>query len=256
MHCLRHRIGLKRCVVVGERGLMSAAVAQALDEPGNDHILALRARKSKTATAALEQEDSSGWTEVNGHLRGQEVAVPDAPRVVLAFNPQKHLENQRWPERKLQQGWAAMEGLLDRWQHGRISSDHVAIRDATQVPVQIDAHRAFHVQMQGGTLNVEENQERLERETRLDGVFLLQSSAAALDPQAIMTSCEQLLWVVRAFRTLNGFLRVQPVDHVTERRIRAHIFLCVLGYLMGNHLRQQQLQSAAPCSARAALETL
>lgn|GEM_PF-4251898 len=253
---LRHRFGLKRSVVVGDRRLIPAAVLQALDDAGYDHILALQARQSKTATAALEQADSSGWTEVDEHLWVQEVAVPDAPRVVLAFNPQKQLEDQRWRERKLEQGWPAMEGLLDRWVQGRISSDQVAIRDAARALVQIDAHRFFHVQVRGGTLNLKENQEQLEREARLDGVFNLQSSAVDLDPQAIVTAYKQRLWVERAFRTLKSFLQVRPVYHFTERRIRAHIFLCLLGYLMENHLRQRLLEASSPYSARAALEPL
>ena len=253
---LRHRFGLKRCVVVGDRGLISAAVLRALDEAGYDHILALRARQSKTATAALEQEVSSGWTEVDEHLWVQEVKVPEAPRVVLAFNPQKQLEDRRWRQRKLEQGWDAMDGLLDRWESGRISSDQVAIREATRALVQMEAHRFFHVQVRGQTLSVAENQEHLEREARLDGVFILQSSAQDLDPQAVVLAYKQLLWVERAFRTLKSFLRVRPVYHFTERRIRAHIFLCVLGYLLENHLRQRLLQSDAGCSARAALEAL
>jgi len=55
---------------------------------------------------------------------------------------------------------------------------------------------------------------------------------------------------------LKSFLRVRPVYHFTERRIRAHIFLCVLGYLIEDHLRQRLLQAGAPYSARAALEAL
>jgi hypothetical protein len=253
---LRHRFGLKRCVVVGDRGLISTAVLQALDEAGYDHILALRARQSKTATAALEREVGSGWTEVEEHLWVQEVEVPDAPRVVLAFNPQKQLEDRRWRERKLEQGWAAMDGLLDRWQQGRITSDQVVIREATRALVRMDAHRFFHVQVRGRNLDVEENQEHLEREARLDGVFILQSSAQDLDPTEIVQAYKQLLWVERAFRTLKSFLRVRPVYHFTERRIRAHIFLCVLGYLLENHLRQRLLQADAGCSARAALEAM
>ncbi|MHB1523042.1 MAG: IS1634 family transposase [Candidatus Dormibacteria bacterium] len=125
--------------------------------------------------------------------------------------------------------------------------------NATRALVQIDAHRFFHVQVRGEVLAVEENQEHLEREARLDGVFILQSSAADLDPLAIVTAYKQLLWVERAFRTLKSFLRVRPVYHFTERRIRAYIFLCVLGYLMENHLRQRLLQAGSPYSARAAL---
>ncbi len=46
----------------------------------------------------------------------------------------------------------------------------------------------------------------------------------------------------RAIRTLESFLRVRPVYHFTEHRTRAPIFLCVLGYLLENHLRPLMLQ--------------
>jgi hypothetical protein len=47
---------------------------------------------------------------------------------------------------------------------------------------------------------------------------------------------------------LKSFLRVRPVFHFSERRIRAHVLLCVLAYLLENHLGQRL--------ARAALEAL
>lgn len=73
-----------------------------------------------------------------------------------------------------------------------------------------DAEISFHVQVRGEVLDVEENQEHLEREARLEGVFILLSSAAGLDPPAIVTAYKQLLRVERAFRSLKSFLRVQP----------------------------------------------
>ena len=175
---------------------------------------------------------------------------------MLAFNPQKQMEDHLWRERRLEQGWAAMEGFLDRWQEGRISSDQAAIHYATRALLQIDTHRFFHVQVRGEVLDVEENQEHLEREARIDVAFILQSSAADLDPQASVTARKPLLWVERACRILKSFLRVWPVYHFTERRLRAHIFLCALGYVMENHLRQRLLQAGAPYSTRAALEAL
>lgn len=114
-----------------------------------------------------------------------------------------------------------MDGLLDRWEAGRITSDQVANRDATRALVQMEAHPYFHVQVRGQTLSVAENQEPLEREARLDGVFILQSSAQDLDPRAVVLAYRQLLWVERAIRTVESFLRVRPVYHFTERRIRA-----------------------------------
>jgi len=153
-------------------------------------------------------------------------------------------------------GWAATDTLADRWEQWRITSDQVAIRDAARTVVQMEAHRFFHVQVQGGTLSIQQHQEHLEREARLDGVFIRQSSAQDPDPQAIVTACKQRLWVERPFRSLKSFLRVRLVYHFTERRIPAHIFKCVLGYLMENHLRRRLLQAGAPFSARAALEAI
>ena len=45
--------------------------------------------------------------------------------------------------------------------------------------------------------------------------------------------------VERLFRTLKGIdLRVRPIRHRTEARVRAHIFLCVLAYYVEWHMRQ------------------
>ena len=45
--------------------------------------------------------------------------------------------------------------------------------------------------------------------------------------------------VERAFRTLKGLdLRIRPVHHRNEDRVRAHIFLCLLAYYVEWHMRQ------------------
>ena len=49
---------------------------------------------------------------------------------------------------------------------------------------------------------------------------------------------------------------MRPVFHFSERRIRAHFFVCVLAYLLENHLGQRLEAAQVEVSARAALETL
>ncbi len=45
--------------------------------------------------------------------------------------------------------------------------------------------------------------------------------------------------VERAFRTLKGIdLQIRPIHHRTEDRVRAHIFICLLAYIVEWHLRQ------------------
>jgi transposase len=45
--------------------------------------------------------------------------------------------------------------------------------------------------------------------------------------------------VEKAFRTLKGVdLKIRPIHHWLEKRVRAHIFLCMLAYYVEWHLRE------------------
>jgi hypothetical protein len=50
---------------------------------------------------------------------------------------------------------------------------------------------------------------------------------------------KSLTQVERAFRPLKGMdLRVRPIHHRTEDRVRAHVFLCMLAYYVEWQMRQ------------------
>lgn len=253
---LRQRYKLQRCVIVGDRGLISAPVIKALTEAGYEYILSLRARQSKTATAALEA-DADQWEAIDDNLFVQEVQLPDPPaRVLLALNDEKQATDRAWREKLLEKAWAALDSLLERWESGRLKDEQSAIESATRALVQIDAHKFFRVRVTKGVLEVHEREDRLAKEARLDGVFVMQSTATGLAATEIVNAYKQLLAVERAFRTLKSFLRVRPVFHFSERRIKAHFLLCVLAYLLENHLGRRLAQAEAGISARAALEVL
>jgi Transposase DDE domain len=114
---LRERYRLQRCVIVGDRGLVSAEVIRALTEAGYEYILALRARQSKTAVAAVEA-DQHEWEAVDDNLFVQEVEVENADRVLLALNDDKQDVDRRWREQLLERAWEALDALIERWDFG------------------------------------------------------------------------------------------------------------------------------------------
>ena len=52
-----------------------------------------------------------------------------------------------------------------------------------------------------------------------------------LPAEQVVTSYKTLMNVERAFREIKNFLDVGPVYHWNEKRVRGHIFVCVLAYL-------------------------
>ena len=54
-----------------------------------------------------------------------------------------------------------------------------------------------------------------------------------------MRAYKQLGDVEKAFRTLKGLdLRMRPIHHRLETRVRAHMFLCMLAYYVEWHMRE------------------
>jgi len=78
---------------------------------------------------------------------------------------------------------------------------------------------------------------------KLDGKWVLRANIKApstdsdsdelrMTVEEIVAIYKNLKIVERAFRTIKSFIKVRPVDHHLDVRIRAHIFICVLAYLI------------------------
>ena len=72
----------------------------------------------------------------------------------------------------------------------------------------------------------------IKRESHLDGKWLLRTSDLTLTPDDLAAAYKQLLAVERGWRDMKGALRLRPVFHHREDRIRAHIQLCWLALLL------------------------
>jgi hypothetical protein len=69
-------------------------------------------------------------------------------------------------------------------------------------------------------------------EERLDGKFLLTTSDPDISAEDVALGYKNLLEAERSFRDLKGILRLRPIYHRLEERIRAHILICWLALLL------------------------
>jgi hypothetical protein len=78
-------------------------------------------------------------------------------------------------------------------------------------------------------------------EAALDGLYVIRSPLPVreMDSAELVRAYKALTTVERAFRTLKTVnLKIRPIHHRTEDRVRAHIFLCVLAYYVEWHMRE------------------
>ncbi len=85
------------------------------------------------------------------------------------------------------------------------------------------------------------NEESINRETQIDGIYIVRTSeeASTLSAANTVRTYKSLGQVEQAFRCIKGVdLRVRPIHHRNEIQVRSHLFLCMLAYYVEWHMRK------------------
>jgi Transposase DDE domain len=238
---LKERFALERVVVVGDRGMITAARLEETIKPaGLDWITALRAPAIRGLVEAgaiqlslFDQRDLA------------EITAPDYPgeRLVVCRNPllaeeraRKRGELLAATEKKL----AAIAVRVQRAKKPLRGKDKIALA-VGRVIDHYKMAKHFIVTITDDTLTFTRNAAQIAAEAALDGVYVLRTSLApvTLDAAATVKAYKQLAQAERAFRSLKTVdIEVRPIHHRRADRVRAHVFLCMLAYYVEWHMRQ------------------
>jgi len=238
---LQTEFGIARIVLVGDRGMLTAAQLRTLQaHPGLGWVSALR-------SPAIRDLIESGALQLSlfdqQHLA--EITAPDYPgeRLIACFNPL--LADQR--RRKREELLVATERALTKIATAAARRTKTPLDDATvgiRVGRVINHYKmAKHVTVTiaKGRLQWRRNAAAIQQEQQLDGIYVIRTSEAAdrLTAADAVRQYKSLAQVERAFRCLKGIdVRVRPIYHRTDDHVRAHIFLCMLAYYVEWHLRR------------------
>jgi transposase len=239
---LRHRFGLQRVVLVGDRGMItSARIREDLPTShGIEWISALRATQiQKLARDGQLQMSLFDQTDL------VEIAHPDFPgeRLIACFNPLLAEERAR----KRPDLLAATEKQLEkivvaarRQKRPLRGKQNIGLR-AGKILNRYKMGKHFELRIEEDSFHYERKTANIEREQNLDGIYVIRTSVEqqALSSRQVVASYKSLSGVERAFRSLKTVdLQVRPIHHRLPDRVRAHILLCMLAYYVEWHMRQ------------------
>ena len=238
---LKGRFGLKRVVLVGDRGMLTQTQIEVLKtHPGIGWISALRSEK-------VRQLVDSGALQLSlfDEQNLAEIASRDFPgeRLTACFNPLLAEERRRKRDELLAATQAALAKIRAEVRR-RTRTPLSAAQIGQKVGRVINRHKMgkhFEVTIEDGAFSYRRREQAIAREAQLDGLYVIRTSEPqeSLSAEQAVRSYKNLARVERAFRTLKGMdLRIRPIHHRNEDRVRAHIFLCLLAYYVEWHLRQ------------------
>ena len=256
---LKERFGLPEAIVVGDRGLLSAANAQALDELELGYVLALRTRQQRQAAQAVDAALAAGLerpADPKAPWTVQEVDAVAGQRQVVVYSAFRALHDRLVRCRRLIQTRDGLRRLQDQVAAGRLTEARTITERATRLLSRSKVSRFFTWQLAGGRFRFQLDRDVYRAQRRLDGMYVLVSNDPKLPTAEIVAAYRQLHRVEEAFRVLKSLVKLRPIYHWTARRVEAHIFICVLAYLLATRLEQRLAQAGLKLTAAQALAQL
>ncbi len=255
---LRQRFGLTEPVIVGDRGMFSAANVQALEQQGFKYVLSLRSREQQRFEEALAAADRAGLPrpkDLAAERTYVEVKLEPDRRYVVVYSALRAEHDDEVRTRRIRRAGEELQVLRRRAPKEHLS-ERALVERATRILVQHKAAKYFTYQAGAGAFTFSLRREVVREERRRDGVFVLQTNHAQLTPAGIVQSYLQLQEVERAFRVVKTLLKLRPIYHWRQRRVEAHIFIVFLAFLLAKVLEQKLRRAGLDLSITKALDHL
>jgi len=241
VHKLRERFGLRRIVLVGDRGMLTETQLDKVKEhPGLGWISALR-------TQAIRKLADGGHLQMSLFDQQDlaEIYAPAFPgeRLIACYNPILAHERRDKREKLL----AATEKELEKIAREvlrRTKKPLGKVEIAKKVGKVINRYKVakhFKLDIAEGSFSFSRKESSILLESQLDGIYVIRTSEPAerLSAEDTVRSYKRLSQVERLIRSMKTVdLLVRPIHHRTEARVRAHIFLCMLAYYVEVHMRK------------------
>ena len=236
---MKTTFGVNDMVMVGDRGMITSARIKQLRELGGlGWVTALRSTSIKALVA-----DGSVQQTLFDEANLAEITHPDYPaeRLIACRNPA--LADLRVYKREglLTATEADLALIVAAVTAGRLKAAGAIGVRVGKVVGRYNMAKHFNLTIDDGQFSFSRNQENIDTEAALDGIYIVRTSVpdTSMDAATVVTTYKSLANVERDFRSIKSIdLDLRPIHHWTETRVRAHVFICMLAAYLVWHLRK------------------
>jgi transposase len=266
---LRRRFGLQRVVFVGDRGMVTLKNLEQLRQAEQGYLLGLQRRNRKDIPHYIEQAVArQDWQEcpvgitasekaVVPRTRVQEVAGKEpGVRVFVVHSEEREQYERGLRELSMERARKELEALRVRVEKGELKQAEKIGAAAAKVLVRHHGHRYFGWELRQGQFHYFEHAVNFPREKACEGKYVIQTEEPDLSPVEAVMAYKQLNEVERGFAHLKGLLEVRPVYHHKDDRVRAHVLVAALAFLLDRALEKKLRAAKSSLSSPAAWQAL
>jgi transposase len=266
---LKERFQLKRVVFVGDRGMVTLGVLEQLRQAEQGYLVGLQRRRRKDIYEYIQAAEAlNRWQECGVGISASEKASVPQTRVaevagkppgvrVLVVDSQERAQYERsLRELSMERVRHQLEALRQRVEQGDLKEPEKIGAAAARILQRHHGHRYFAWELRQGVFRYFEHPVHLAREKAYEGKYVIQTEERDLSAVEAVAAYKELNEVERGFAHLKDILEVRPVYHQKEDRVRAHVFVAALAFLLDRALEKKLAVSGSLLSSPFALRAL
>jgi transposase len=199
-------LGINNFIFVADRGIITDANIEFIEEEKLQYIIATQRRKGKLIRELMQKEMKSEVEKVFTDEKNKRAYY-------LCFNKNVSLVQIN----KLEEMKGSIEEKLSK------------LKKPTEHGIYSEIGKAAkYFKFKFKPFSFELNKEVFDYEKAIAGRYLLSTNNLYLPPEEIQKTYKQLAEIERAFGELKHLENMRPIFHKKDEAIKAHIFLCVL----------------------------
>jgi len=239
----RDVFGVEEVIFVGDRGMISSkAIDEHLRDAGGLHWI------TALPNASLRKIINQGPVQMTlfDDECMAEIPHPDHSdeRLVICRNPLLAEERKRKRKELLDATERQLAKIKNRTTSRRA---RLKGKDAIGLAIGkvISKHKMqkhFDIEITEDGFSYSRNEKKISEEAALDGLYAVRTdiNKEQMPDREVVWNYKLLSRVERAFRSMKSIdLKIRPIHHRLEKRVRAHMFICMLAYYVEWHMREK-----------------
>ena len=182
----------------------------------------------------------------------------DDERVIICYNPQRAQKSKQRRDEKLKEAQQYLQTIIDTPpKQGRRKKPEKVLSMVERHLRKKGMHKYVTYGFnKDGTFTYHIRTDVITQTEKTDGIWILLTNAQNLTPEEIALGYKTLYEVEHAFRDIKNFLRIRPIYHREDLRVKGHVFICVLAYLLEKLLEKRLQQAGLSITNQKALQKL
>ncbi|QSQ07943.1 hypothetical protein H0A61_00262 [Koleobacter methoxysyntrophicus] len=250
---LEKRFGIRRVIIVADRGINSKLNLKRIVDRNYSYIFAARI---KNMGRKIEEQvfDPEGYIVLNSE-QDEKLLY----KVIDHINRFKQDGKTCELKEKLIITYSSKRAKKDQKDRERlIQKAKLLLKDQSKITASNKRGGRKYLKNSGKEVWYLD-QEAIARDERFDGYYGIQTNEQDIKPQDALEAYHTLWKIEESFRIMKSTLEVRPIFHWTEPRIKGHFLICFLAFLLERTLEfklKKAGETASPDKIREALNSM